>query len=408
MFEILGLNMKQIYPALVVSTMSSGKSTLINAIIGKELLPSSNCACTAKAAAVLDNDSKPHFGLHVVDEEGRYYFRERATGRDIAEFNKANNVDEMIIEGDIHGIRNGQKALLLVDTPGLNYCMDRSHEMVTKEVLDFYQSGLILYVMDVQQIGTYDDSNAMKLIVKKIKDAPDFKVIFVINKMDDIDPEKEKLGELVENCRKYIQEQGIEKPVLIPVSARSALLLKRVINREVLSLEETEDFECSYKRFKRSGYSLVDYLSVPGRSNGGKILTVGSKEYTCAELYAALDNTGLPFLERKIDEVLALSSKVVGPEIKVKKAAERKARKEEWKKSIKTLEETLAISDDYTELQKKMNEDLAHSSKGTESEIKVKKAEERKERKMERQERRAEKKAVKEKEKMEKKAAKEK
>lgn len=48
--------MNKVYPTLVVSTMSSGKSTLINAIVGSELLPSMNRACTARAVAILDND----------------------------------------------------------------------------------------------------------------------------------------------------------------------------------------------------------------------------------------------------------------------------------------------------------------------------------------------------------------
>lgn len=37
----------KIFPMVVVATMSSGKSTLINALLGKEILPSSNRACTA-------------------------------------------------------------------------------------------------------------------------------------------------------------------------------------------------------------------------------------------------------------------------------------------------------------------------------------------------------------------------
>lgn len=56
--------MNKVYPTLVVSTMSSGKSTLINAIVGSELLPSMNRACTARAVAILDNDMKSNFEVH--------------------------------------------------------------------------------------------------------------------------------------------------------------------------------------------------------------------------------------------------------------------------------------------------------------------------------------------------------
>ena len=72
MFRKLQFDLEKVYPTLVVATMSSGKSTLINALIGRELLPSSNCACTAKAVAILDNDMMNDFRIHAVDSAGKY------------------------------------------------------------------------------------------------------------------------------------------------------------------------------------------------------------------------------------------------------------------------------------------------------------------------------------------------
>lgn len=329
MFETLSLNKKQIYPALVVSTMSSGKSTLINAIMGRELLPSRHTACTTRVAAVLDNDAKPQFGIHAVKGDGTYCFREYTSEKDVSDFNKANHVEEMMIEGDIRGIRNNRKALLLVDTPGLNYCMDQSHERVTKEALDEYfkefQEGLILYVINAQQMGVNDEIDGIKLIVGKLKENPKFKVIFVINKMDTLDPAKENPGTLVINCRKEIQKLGIEEPFLIPVSAASALLFKKVINRQPLSFTDNENFEHEYKRFQRSSFSLEDYVDIPGCRNMGQFLTLDGRKYTYAEIYAALGSTGLPFLERKIDKILSDAPKVEEPKVIVKKFLGKKS-----------------------------------------------------------------------------------
>lgn len=42
-----------IFPINVIATMSSGKSTLINALLGKKLMPSKNEACTATIKAML-------------------------------------------------------------------------------------------------------------------------------------------------------------------------------------------------------------------------------------------------------------------------------------------------------------------------------------------------------------------
>ncbi len=191
MFEKLNFDMKKVYPTLVVSTMSSGKSTLINALVGTSLLPSMNRACTARSLAILDNDMKSQFAIHAVDSEGKYSYIEKASKKIVADFNKSNDISEMIIEGEIEGVRNSKKAMLLIDTPGINNSMDLTHEMATNKVLDEYPEGLILYVINAQQIGTYDDSAFLTVIAQKLRDNPRFDILFVINKMDLIDPEKE-------------------------------------------------------------------------------------------------------------------------------------------------------------------------------------------------------------------------
>ncbi len=46
-----------IFPVNVIATMSSGKSTLINALLGRNLMPSKNEACTATITEILDMDA---------------------------------------------------------------------------------------------------------------------------------------------------------------------------------------------------------------------------------------------------------------------------------------------------------------------------------------------------------------
>ena len=91
--------MNKVYPTLVVSTMSSGKSTLINAIVGSELLPSMNRAYTARAVAILDNDMKSNFEVHAVDNNGVYSHIDKASKKIVVDFNKSKDISEMIIEG---------------------------------------------------------------------------------------------------------------------------------------------------------------------------------------------------------------------------------------------------------------------------------------------------------------------
>ena len=327
MFKKLNFDLNKVYPTLVVSTMSSGKSTLINALVGTELLPNMNRACTAKAVAILDNDWKTDFMIHAVDSEGKYTLIEQATKQLVSDFNKTNNVSEMIIEGEVKGIKNSKKSLLLVDTPGINNSLDHSHEEVTIKVLEEYPEGLILYIINAAQIGTYDDCNFLSHVAQKLNGNDKFKIIFVVNKMDLIDPVTENPVELIENCREYIIDQGFENPVLIPVSSSSALIFKKVLAGIDLSEMEEEEFYRFYRRFKREGFSLQDYSYIPQNGKLDSTVSVDGIEYTRAQVMAALDNTGIPLLEKVVDETLVRSLKMRAPEITAKDYR-KKSRKE--------------------------------------------------------------------------------
>lgn len=51
MFEKFDIDDKNIFKVCIVATMSSGKSTFINSIIGDEIMPEKNEACTARTMA---------------------------------------------------------------------------------------------------------------------------------------------------------------------------------------------------------------------------------------------------------------------------------------------------------------------------------------------------------------------
>ena len=60
------LDESRIFPVLVMSTMSSGKSTLINAIADREILPNRN-----KVYAIWDEDENEHPYAISVDDKQR-------------------------------------------------------------------------------------------------------------------------------------------------------------------------------------------------------------------------------------------------------------------------------------------------------------------------------------------------
>ena len=64
------INENEIFPMVVMATMSSGKSTLINALLGRQILPSRNEACTAKMYSILDDDQSSETKIFVTYTNG--------------------------------------------------------------------------------------------------------------------------------------------------------------------------------------------------------------------------------------------------------------------------------------------------------------------------------------------------
>lgn len=318
-FRYLRTDFRKVFPTLVVATMSSGKSTLINALVGTELLPSLNTACTAKAVAILDNDAQDHFRIHTVSPEGEYSIVDPATKEAVADYNYNGSSQEFIIEGEISGVKNSTKAMMIFDTPGINNSLDSGHTDVTINTINLFSEGLILYLINAEQMGTYDDERFLKFLVSKTQNDKDFEFIFVMNKMDAIDPEQEDPYVLLENCRQYLVNCGIESPKIVSVCALGGLLIKKVLNGETLSRKEINSFQKFYDLFEDNSYSMKNLSLMHSGIHPNDIFKVGTETYTRVQLESALENTGIPALEELIDDTLVKSLELEAPTITFEK-----------------------------------------------------------------------------------------
>lgn len=58
------------FEVAIVATMSSGKSTLINSMIGQSILPARNEATTAKIFSIRDDDHAENFSVNLLNSNG--------------------------------------------------------------------------------------------------------------------------------------------------------------------------------------------------------------------------------------------------------------------------------------------------------------------------------------------------
>ena len=300
----------------VIATMSSGKSTLINSLLGQELLPSQNEACTATVARILDNDDKESFDCVCKNKDEIEICRKEDVKRgDLEEYNnqgkeKDNDDPDKIIfmdlEGPIPGVNSGKIRLLLQDTPGPNNSRDRKHKELTEEMIKDRKNSVILYVMNATQLRVEDDykllntvSTAMRNGGKQTRD----RFMFIINKFDELDLEKEDSQKTIQATRDYLKEFGIEHPNVFPISAYAALLIRKNKNDMELSRKESKDLQNYVADFGDPSYEKAHFEKLADISPYVKKILEERLE-TADELERALIHTGVPAIEETINEYL--------------------------------------------------------------------------------------------------------
>lgn len=224
---------------LILGTMSAGKSTLINAIIGYDIFPSTNEACTAKIMTYSsDNNLKNIKGIFYGDYIKTY---ENLTKKDIDLSNKYNELKRVDLYGPINNI-NKDIHIKLIDTPGVNNSQNSNHQKITYEALEKEEFDTILYILNATQIGINDDALLLVKLRDYIEKNYSKDIIFVLNKIDEIDVEKESLEEIYKNTKRYISKNiNMSNPSIIFTSAYYANLIKKQRNHNYMTKKELRD-----------------------------------------------------------------------------------------------------------------------------------------------------------------------
>ncbi len=243
-----------VFPIHVIATMSSGKSTLINALLQKKLMPAKNEACTATITKILDNgDDK--FSAIAYDENGEPLKEiEELTYETMEELNQDKNVSDILVKGNIPFLDSENMALMLVDTPGPNSAQNQEHRNATYRAINNDSNNLVLYVLNATALGTVDDASLLKYVAEQMKKGGKQvrdRFLFVINKMDAFNIQEESIEKAIDSAKKYLSEYGIEEPQIFPCSAYTALYIRtffKDINIENMSRMEEKKLPIDAKR----------------------------------------------------------------------------------------------------------------------------------------------------------------
>lgn len=291
---------------IVAASMSAGKSSLINALIGLELLPAGNEATTAKIARItIGAKTKPsakaysHSGSIVESTD-------ILCSEQIITWNSSDEISafDVVIPHSGRRLCSMLAGYTLIDTPGANNSRDYRHKEQFMDALKEYPKSPILYVLNATQLGTTDDAEIIRSI-RKIN--PKQSVIFALNKIDALDEEKgETAKHYVTLARNYLEGLGFKKAQIIPLMAQSALIAKKSLNHLELGRTERNILRSEIARFREKPFYFNSAASAPFalKKNVRRRLARASKQSERAlgkaELNAFIDYTGLSLVNALI------------------------------------------------------------------------------------------------------------
>ncbi|EMM0378554.1 dynamin family protein [Pluralibacter gergoviae] len=339
------------FPVYVMATMSSGKSTLINAMLGQDLLPAANEATTATIAKIYDDKSTGgrFFGSRN-SAQGELEFCEDITLETLQKWNLESNTKTINLNGNIVAMQPREHVrLVLTDTPGPNNSQNSDHELTTMSFIKdtAKRNPLIIYVLNATQLGTNDDRNLLSLVAEIMENGGKQnkeRFIFVVNKIDTFDPEKgENVDATLKRVRHYLKDNGIKNPQIYPVSAYLTRLL-RTKNPEKLTRKERNDLANMTELFlEEESMNLPAYMPLTPRVQ---------RSLAERPINEVMKRSGLPIVEVMIDEYIdkyTFPNRLNRAYSALKDAIEKGMREAELQQQLSNDEHTLALVNDEIE-----------------------------------------------------------
>lgn len=190
---------------LVSATMSAGKSTFINALVGKEVNRSQNMACTSKIHTILSKMLSDDF-IYEYDHD----LVLEADNDDLMKDNQKNKSDEIIVSCFFDSQIGGER-IIIRDTPGVNSNRYPEHRLLTEKWTASGKYDLHIVLLDAAQLHTND---MMEHLIFVRTHQTNKNTIFVLNRIDVLNTKEDNLEETILNLKKALREIGFLSSVM--------------------------------------------------------------------------------------------------------------------------------------------------------------------------------------------------
>ena len=302
---------RQTYEVAVIAAMKAGKSTLLNVIIGADVLASESEACTVCRTEIrhLDPGTTPYLleyranqsePVLIAEGDGiRQAFLQRT--HEIRQTNTVEEIEYFELHHPIVAIQDLKvlSGFTLIDTPGPNeWQTDQFNTVHLRQIaLEVLRScQIILFVLDYTSFqGSVNQDLLSDLIEKRqgFLNQDQDKIYFLLNKVDLREENDRPLDVVVAELKATLQGFGIPNPKVYTSSARQGLLA-RLIEQGQAKDDHLKDF----KKFFSAQYA---------EENKDGDLVIPSPRKIAPR---ALQDSGIPEIEESIIGTIAQNAGV--------------------------------------------------------------------------------------------------
>lgn len=253
------------FEVLVLATMSAGKTSFINALIGQELLHTANEATTACITSVEHREGLDYFsGACYSYAEHELESQDNATAAVVRDWNANTEVKRICLTGSFNIDPSPTPGLVLHDTPGPNNSQNEQHAQLMLEALRQTPFKALFYVLNASQLATQDDRRLLELLRDELGSKPALPVYFILNKVDLLDPDKgEAISDYVSNVHLYLTSIGFKKPMIIPTIASIALYARKALKTDALTRAQHLKLRQAMDDFKENKRALLHATVAP-------------------------------------------------------------------------------------------------------------------------------------------------
>ena len=302
------------YRIACVAPMSSGKSTLLNSMLGQKILPARNRPTTANIVEFENIDDLGDGYTYALNANDEVIVESRSDTVDYAimdGWNRDPAISTIRMQTNFGWVSNpGFGRFVLMDTPGPNSSENPEHQQRLKDVIvvdnDLAAPDVVLFVLDQTKLGTNDEDATLNLVLKQIREGGKRaaeRFVFVLNQIDKLNPEEDMSSAKDEVQRELSRLQDnyeIENVAIFPTSAKLGLLAQ--LSKTGRALSKRDSDELNYLKGILSEPEL-DLLEAAHCSE--RLREQIKREYDEAdEQQELLLASGVVSIQRHIDQIL--------------------------------------------------------------------------------------------------------